>query len=99
MQRTPSLVTFLLLTSLVAGTVHGAAERPTPAPPGAANEQPEQPDRDACDCCQKCSAAMKDIKETEKEPPARDGCRDCCAKCGKEKKPTEQSFPPEILEK
>jgi hypothetical protein len=48
----------------------------------------------ACDCCMKCRAAQKPVSGKEEGPPAKNGCRDCCEKCGR-KLPLDPQFPPE----
>src|SRR4051812_32872213 len=99
MQRTLcSMVVLLSLAALFSGPVLGDASPRSET--GATKEGGEQSvPEDSCACCQKCAAAMKSVKPKEKEPPVRNGCRECCARCGKDKKPTQEEFPPEIIEK
>lgn len=70
------------------------------------------PDRDisdqdreaACDCCQKCKAATRNLKSQEEKSDEKgveekDGCRDCCDKCGRIVPPAPEDVPPEIIKK
>ena len=54
----------------------------------------------ACDCCNKCMAAKSSIKSKEDEVPAdKNGCQDCCQRCGKVLKSFPEENPPETIEK
>jgi hypothetical protein len=65
--------------------------------------QPELQDRsteDACDCCQKCTAARKTIIPHQEEGTAeKNGCEDCCDRCGRPMPPAPESIPPEVIKK
>lgn len=50
----------------------------------------------ACDCCSQCLAAQRTIRGKEEGPPALDGCRDCCSRCGSDLR-LQQEMPPEIV--
>ena len=64
------------------------------------NRQPEQDQkrkRDiACSCCKECMAAKKEIRGKEEGPPAKNGCRDCCRRCGTMPH-DKRKMPPEIV--
>jgi len=71
-------------------------------PPGTMLEEKKKTDRAkevACACCQTCMAAKKPVKPGEEKPPATDGCRDCCQRCGKVIQPPEEKIPPEIIKR
>ena len=53
----------------------------------------------ACDCCKKCLAAKKPVKSKLEGPPATNGCRDCCKRCGPVAPLTPEKIPPEIIKK
>lgn len=50
----------------------------------------------ACDCCSACMAAKRSVRGKEEGPPALDGCRDCCRKCGRDIRSLPE-MPPEIV--
>lgn len=63
-------------------------------------ETPKQ--EDACDCCQKCKAARRPTKpspELEEDKTRKNGCDDCCMKCGRPVQPAPEEIPPEIIHK
>lgn len=53
----------------------------------------------ACDCCQKCKAAKRPVTSKEEGPPATNGCKDCCERCGSVLPPDPEEIPPEIIKK
>jgi len=54
----------------------------------------------ACDCCQKCKAARRPVAPKEEGGAVEsNGCKDCCARCGKELQPAPGEAPPEVIEK
>lgn len=55
----------------------------------------------ACDCCQKCKAARKPVLPglPEEKPGDKNGCEDCCKRCGRPVQPAPEEIPPEIIEK
>ena len=54
----------------------------------------------ACDCCQKCKAARRPQVEPEEQGPLeKNGCKDCCERCGRPVQPAPEEIPPEIIEK
>jgi hypothetical protein len=54
----------------------------------------------ACDCCQKCKAAKSNLKTKEDEEALeKDGCGDCCTRCGEPLTPRVDDTPPEVIEK
>lgn len=95
MTRRMVQVVILLWIGLFFGAKgYGAEGLPAEKRNGGPAQQKENP----CDCCQKCVAAMKSIEpKPEEQPAAKDGCEECCARCGSDKKPTPERFPPEIL--
>ena len=50
-----------------------------------------------CACCKACMEARKEIQGKEEGPPAKDGCRDCCRRCGHIEVPDKRKMPPEIV--
>ena len=64
------------------------------------HELQDESKANACDCCQKCMAAKSLIQSKEDEGSAdKNGCQDCCQRCGKVLKPYPEENPPETIEK
>jgi hypothetical protein len=91
-------VTFLLMSPSASLL---AAESQTDAPVDIQQDLGQDKAKsDACECCQKCKAAKSPIKSEEKEgKEIKDGCEDCCTKCGEVLKPAPEATPPEQIEK
>ena len=54
----------------------------------------------ACECCQKCKSAQRPTKPQEEEGhDVKDGCEDCCKRCGGAVPLTPDEIPPEIINK
>ncbi len=53
----------------------------------------------ACSCCRDCKAATHSIRGKEEGPPATDGCKDCCDRCGTVDMPVPGQVSPEILDR
>ena len=54
----------------------------------------------ACDCCQKCKSAKSAVKpKVEEGQDVKDGCEDCCKRCGGAVPLTPDKIPPEIINK
>jgi hypothetical protein len=67
--------------------------------PPAQDESLDRAKQYACDCCQKCTAAKSTIKsQAEEDSSKKDGCEECCERCGKDLTPT-PATPPEIIDK
>ena len=92
----------LLLTLISVMPVSGKNGTKEQSEPSQRNQQIEeemngQRKRDiACSCCKMCMAAKSDVRGKEEGPPAKNGCRDCCRRCGTV--PHDQrKMPPEIV--
>jgi hypothetical protein len=68
-------------------------------PPGRI-EMPDGSKEDDCDCCQKCKAAKRPvIPKEESGSDKKDGCQDCCDRCGKTLQSAPDESPPDIIDK
>ena len=94
-----SFALLLMLSSVM--PVTGENERKELSAPSERNRQvdkDEQREREiACNCCKACREARKEIRGKEEGPPAKDGCRDCCRRCGPTQLPDQRKMPPEIV--
>ena len=78
------------------------AETEQAHPPGVGDRNDRQDDsgrrvrEQACDCCSACMAAKRSVRGKEEGPPALDGCRDCCLRCGRDIRNLPE-MPPEIV--
>lgn len=52
----------------------------------------------ACDCCGKCKAARKPVQPGQQQQSSlkRNGCEDCCKRCGRPILPDPEDIPPEV---
>lgn len=61
-------------------------------------ESPKQ--EEACACCQTCKAARKPVQpDLQEDLTSKNGCDDCCQKCGRPVQPAPEQIPPEIIQK
>ena len=89
----------LLCLSPVAKAEAINMEEPGKLPPGRI-EMPDKSQEDDCDCCQKCKAAKKPVLPQEEEGPAiKDGCAECCERCGRALPSAPVETPPDIIDK
>lgn len=100
MLKTLPLVSLALLLFASHGHTAGSGEAAVAVPRDEIRIM-DKAQRNACDCCDSCRAAVhREVAPQKKERPAKNGCGECCARCGKAKKPSPQDTPPpEILEK
>jgi hypothetical protein len=55
---------------------------------------------DDCDCCQKCKAAKRPVLPKEEAgSDKKNGCEDCCDRCGKVLPSVPEESPPDIIDK
>jgi hypothetical protein len=100
MRKITNLIGLMLLFAMF--SVRAEAADPGQSPPTMLDGKPKIVDKVkavACDCCKKCLAAKKPVKSKEEGPPATNGCRDCCERCGPVKPLTPDKIPPEIIKK
>jgi len=68
-------------------------------PPGRIEMQ-DGSKEDDCDCCQKCKAAKRPvIPKEESGSDKKDGCQDCCDRCGRPLPSAPEESPPDIIDK
>ena len=89
----------LMLSSVMPVTgEHGTKEQSEPSQQNQQIEEETNGQRKreiACSCCKMCLAAKREVQGKEEGPPAKNGCRDCCRRCGP--LPDERKMPPEIV--
>ena len=94
------LVSIAIALLLMLSPVMPMAGEMEQSEPSEQNRQPEENakrKRDiACSCCKQCMAAKKEIRGKEEGPPAKNGCRDCCRRCGTVPH-DKRKMPPEIV--
>jgi hypothetical protein len=97
------LAVLISLTLLLAAPLTRAAATniEEPALPPDRIQMPDKSQEDDCDCCQKCEAAKRPIapKEEPGSTQKKNGCEDCCARCGRPLPTTPQESPPDIMDK
>ena len=99
MKNFAGMILLLLLVSPLSQASAAMPENPEKLPPDRIEMQ-DGSKADDCDCCQKCKAAKSPI--TPKEEPGanlKDGCEECCDRCGKALPSVPEDSPPDIIEK
>lgn len=93
------VISVLLLTLSAVLPVQGENQEPAQLP-----DQDRQVERSgerkreiACSCCKQCRAAKKEIRGKEEGPPPKNGCLDCCRRCGSSDVQDPRKLPPEIV--
>jgi len=51
----------------------------------------------ACSCCKVCKAARRDVQGKEEGTPSKNGCLECCRRCGSTESLDPRKLPPEIV--
>ena len=98
MKNFAGMILLLLLVSPLSQASAAMPENPEKLPPDRIEMQ-DGSKADDCDCCQKCKAAKSPIKpKTEEGATLKDGCKDCCERCGKPLQPS-NDIPPEVIDK
>ncbi len=100
MRKITILIGLILLFAMFSVRVEAADPEQSPAT--VLDNKRKQTDKArevACDCCKKCLAAKKPVKSEGEGPPATDGCRGCCERCGKVEQSPPEKIPPEIIKK
>jgi hypothetical protein len=90
----------LLLTAPLSRAAAATMEEPGQLPPDRI-QMPDKSQEDDCDCCQKCEAARRPVvpKEEAGSSKKKNGCEDCCARCGRPLPNAPQQSPPDIIDK
>jgi hypothetical protein len=94
------MIALLLLIAPFSRAPAAMPEDPGKLPPDRIEMQ-DGSKEDDCDCCQKCQAAKRPVAP-KVEPGAttpKDGCEDCCDRCGKALPSVPEDTPPDIIEK
>ncbi|SNB48015.1 hypothetical protein SAMN06269301_3509 [Geobacter sp. DSM 9736] len=90
-------MSFMVCLMSVASAI-GVTDSPQSREPSERQGEESTREREeACECCMKCMAASRAVRGKEEGPPLKDGCRDCCRKCGTTDLPSQKSMPPEII--
>jgi len=100
MRKYAIIIGLTLLLAIPAGRAQAVnPDEPGKLPPDRIELQ-DGSKEDDCDCCQKCKAAQRPVlPKQEAGADKKDGCQDCCDRCGKALPSVPEDSPPDIMEK
>jgi hypothetical protein len=99
MRKYAGIIMVLLMVSPLSQARAAMSEEPAKLPPDRIELQ-DGPKEEDCDCCLKCKAAKRTITPKEEAGATpKNGCADCCDRCGKALPLAPEESPPDIIEK